>query len=262
MYDYHVHTSYSVDSKASMKDVAQKSISLGMKELCFTDHTDFDVSGKDFAFDTDKYFEEINNYKQAYSKQIEILKGIELGIQPHILKRCEDFINSKPFDFVILSLHVCNKKDLYSDNFFNDITPEEAYTKYLEELTYCVKNYNAYNVLGHVDLIRRYNEEVAKVDSMQFNDQLKEIFKIVIENNKGIEINTGGLRYWLKDINPTYNVLKLYRDLGGEIITFGSDSHRPEDLCAGYDYAIDVLKLAGFNYITTFKNMKPKFVRI
>ncbi|WDV44863.1 histidinol-phosphatase HisJ family protein [Clostridiaceae bacterium M8S5] len=260
MYDYHVHSEHSFDSKSSMKNLIENGIKLGMKEICFTDHADFNETS--INFDVLKHTEEINKHKGIYNNQIKLLQGVELGVQPHLLDKCQAFVDSADFDFVILSLHTCDKQDVYFKEFYNGKTAIEAYNRYLDEFIDCADKFDSYSVLGHIDLMKRYNEDIAKVDTSLLYERLSKLFKIAIEKGKGIELNTGGLRYWVKDINPSSNIIRLYKDLGGEIITFGSDSHTVDELGADYQYAIDVLKHVGFDYLTTFEGMKPKFVRI
>lgn len=262
MYDFHVHSEYSMDCKTPIKDVIHSGIDKGIKELCFTDHTDFDFCGDEISFDTNKYINHIDSLAQQYSGQIKLLKGVELGLQSQIVDQCTDFVKKHPFDFVIMSMHTCDKQNIWYDNYYDDKNLSDIFTKYYEEFIYCAKHFDEYCVLGHIDLLRRYNKDIAKIDQMDYHDLLTDLLKTTIQKGKGIELNTGGLRYWLKDINPTYNIIKLYKDLGGEIITFGSDSHTAADLGSSYQYAVDVLKLAGFKYITTYEKMKPHFNRL
>jgi histidinol-phosphatase (PHP family) len=264
MYDYHVHSSFSSDCDADMKDMIKKAIDMKLKEICFTDHIDYDYCDPSISFDFDlnEYTEYLNEMRKMYGEKIKILKGVEMGIQPHIIERCKNFINNGDFDFVIASLHTCEKKDLYTGDFFVGKTPKEAYQKYLEELLYCVKHFDTFNVVGHLNILIRYNDEVAKEKIEAYFDILEEILKTLINKNKGFEINTSGFRYSLNDLMPTYSVLKFYKELGGQILTLGYDSHIPNTLCQRFDYVYDVLKDIGFKYITTFEKMEPKFIKI
>lgn len=264
MYDYHVHSSFSADCQVDMKNTIEKAIDLNLNEICFTDHIDYEYCDPsiNFDFNLQEYTNRIFELKKLYSDKIKILKGVEMGIQPHIIKKCENVINKNDFDFVICSLHTCDKKDLYTGDFFAGKTPKNAYIKYFEELLYCVKNFESFNVVGHLNILVRYNKEVANENIRNYFDILEEIFKTLIGKNKGIEINTSGFRYNLNNIMPTVEVIKFYKELGGEIITTGSDSHIPDTLAQKFDYVYDVLKYVGFKYITTFEKMEPKFVKI
>lgn len=264
MYDYHVHSSFSADCEVDMKPTIEKAISIGLKEICFTDHIDYDYCSPDidFDFDLEEYSSYINHMRDIYGDRIKILKGIEMGIQPHIIERCDNLIQGKDYDFIISSIHSCDRKDLYSGDFFIERSPREAYTKYLEELLYCAKHFKNFNVIGHLNILIRYNDEVKKERLNDYFDILEELFKTLVSSNKGIEINTSGYRYALDDIMPPVDVLRLYKELGGEIITLGSDSHIPDTLAQRFDYAYDLLRDIGFKYIATFEKMEPKFIKI
>ncbi|MDU1539081.1 MAG: histidinol-phosphatase HisJ family protein [Paeniclostridium sordellii] len=262
-YDYHMHSNFSGDSQTPMEDMVKKSIDIGLKEICFTDHVDYDIiSDVEFETDYDAYFKNINMLKDKYKNKITIKKGIEMGVQPHILEKCSNDIKTYPFDFVICSMHAIDKVDLYNGTFFNDKTQAEAYEKYYETLYNIVKNYNDYSVLGHLDLIKRYGDYKSELDDKLFYDILEAILKEAIQNGKGIEINTSCFRYGLKDLTPSTYILKMYKDLGGEIITTGSDSHIPSQVAYKFDFIYKKLSELGFKYVTTFDSMKPKFISI
>lgn len=263
MYDYHVHSNFSADCNVDMEEMINHAIEIGIKEISFTDHIDYDYqdSSITFEFDIDPYIERIEYLREKYKGKIKILRGIEIGIQPHIIQKCDSLIEGKTFDFVISSLHTADKKDIHVGTFFMDKTPHECYEKYFNELLICAKNFKNFNVIGHIDLLRRYKNHMKVPDIYHFFDILKEIFKVIIYNGKGIEINTSGFRYGLDDTIPSRNILNLYKSMGGEIITIGSDAHHPNYLGYKFDYAYHLLKEEGFKYITTFEKMKPTFIK-
>lgn len=262
-YDYHIHSHFSDDCKTDMEEIVEKAIEIGLKEICFTDHIDYDncYSEKEFEFNVEEYTGHINIMRDRYGDKIKILKGIEMGIQPHIIEKCDKVIENGNFDFVISSIHTCGRKVLYNGEFYIGKSAKEAYLKYFEELLYCIKNFNNFNIIGHLNILPRYNEEVAKENLMDYSDFLYEIFKALIERNKGIEINTSSFRYSNKFLLSA-DVLKLYKELGGEIITIGSDSHTSDTLVHKFDYIYKLIKEIAFKYITTFEKMQPKFVEI
>jgi histidinol-phosphatase (PHP family) len=262
-YDYHVHSHFSADCEADMKDIIETAIKLQLKEICFTDHTDYDYcdSSINFEFDIAEYTDHINLMRQRYGKEIKILKGIEMGIQPHIVEKCDRVVREGDFDFVICSIHTCEKKDLYNGDFYKGKTPRQAYVKYFEELLYCIKNFENFNIIGHLNILARYNKTIANEKLSSYFDILEVIFKALIEKNKGIEVNTSSLRY-TDTLLLSPEILKFYHELGGEIITLGSDTHVPNTLAYEFDYIYGILKEIGFKYITTFEKMEPRFIRI
>lgn len=262
-YDYHMHTNFSNDSETSMEDMIKKSIELGLNEICFTDHVDYDLDADDdWGINYDKYFDKLNYFQDKYKNDISIKKGIEMGLQKQIINKCNDDINKYPFDFVICSQHAINRSDLYFGNFFLDKTQIQAYENYYKELYNIIKNFKNYSVLGHLDLVKRYGNYDKVLDDKYFEDIIEAILKQAIYDGKGIEINTSSYRYNLPDLTPSRHILNMYKDLGGEIITTGSDSHNISQIAYNFDYIYSYLKNIGFKYVCSFDKMKPKFIKI
>lgn len=264
MFDYHVHSNFSADCNIEMETMIQNGIQIGLKEICFTDHHDQDYHDNSITFDLDfeKYCKTIDHLTEKYKNRITIKKGIELGIQPHIISDYEKLLKDYAFDFIISSIHTCDQKDIYRGDFFLGKTPEESYRKYYEELYYCAKNFNNFNVLGHLDLLKRHPEHIPPQNNMDFFDIIEDLFKSIIYRGKGIEINSSGFRSPANEPFPSIEVLKLYKSLGGEIITTGSDSHSPEHLGFKFPEITQSLQKIGFKYITTFKKQKPVFINM
>ncbi|MCT4607268.1 MAG: histidinol-phosphatase HisJ family protein [Marinisporobacter sp.] len=264
MYDYHIHSHFSSDCDVDMEEMIQKSINIGLKEICFTDHIDYDYqdSSISFEFHIPSYISHINALIGKYKNHIKILRGVEIGIQPHIVEMCDQLVTEGKFDFVISSIHTADKKDIHLGDFFVGKTPREAYEKYFSELLICTKEFKNFNVLGHMNLLKRYHHHVEIQDIKDYFHIIEEIFKSLIHNGKGIEVNTSGFRYGLGETVPCKEILSFYKSLGGEIITIGSDAHTPEQLACKFDYTYDLLKEIGFKYIAVFENREPIFKKI
>lgn len=262
-YDYHMHCNFSGDSQTPMEDMIKKSIKLGLKEICFTDHVDYDViTDPNIKIDYNKYFEDLNFYGKKYKEKITIKKGVEMGLQNQILDRCSNEIKVLDFDFVIASIHTINKLELFTGDFQKGKTQHQAYENYYKELLNIINLYDDYSVLGHLDLIKRYGNYDTILQDDLFYDYLETILKKVIYSGKGIELNTSSFRYNLPDLTPSKNILKMYKDLGGEILTIGSDSHNPNQIAVKFDYIYDVIQNIGYKYICKFNKMKPEFIKL
>ena len=265
--DYHMHSTFSADSKMSFDEICETAIQKGLNEIAITDHHDIDYQDDkiEFLLDKENYLKKLKKYQEKYDGQLIIKKGIEMGMQTHILKESNQFL-SNDFDFILASFHTAEKNDLYNGDFFKGYKQWDAYHKYLKSILEVVENFNNYSVLGHLDLVRRYDYYESTPDLMD-NDKayelIREILKKVIKNNKGIEVNTTG--YYIgngQNPLPSIKILKLYKELGGEILTLGSDSHSTDQLAYKFTETIKLLKEIGFNKLTTFKDMKPKFYKI
>ena len=255
--DYHMHTSFSDDSTYPMKDCIEKAISLGFDEICFTEHIDYGCPTA-FCCDCGEYLNTVRKYQKEYEGIITLKYGIEFGAQAHHKNYFQRIFDKYPFDFVLLSFHQVEDKELWNGDFQSGKTQEEYNRIYYEEMLKTTKAFDCYSALAHMDLMRRY-DDYGEYPFEKSKDQIEEILKYIIENGKGIEVNTSSFRYKLQDLTPSAPIIKLYKELGGEIITIGSDSHREPQVG---DHVIEVRKILkdmGYKYFTTFDKMKPIF---
>ena len=263
--DYHNHTYFSADCEASAESMIEKAISLGLSRLCITDHMDPDMNfpDMDFTFDIPEYQKKHKEWKEKYKDQIQILTGIELGLQPHIAKDLTQILASGHFDFVIGSAHLCDGIDPYFPEYWVGKTEYEGTYRYFEYILECIHAFDDFDVFGHVDYIVRYGPTKAENYSYhKYKEILDEILKALISKNIGLELNTAGLKYGLGFAHPHMDILKHYKELGGEIITVGSDGHKPEHLAYDFDKVPAILKEAGFEYYTMFKDRKTEFIKL
>ncbi len=258
--DYHIHTSFSDDSSYPMKDCIEQAISLGFDEICFTEHIDYGCNTS-FCCNCDEYLKAFNKYKEEYVNKITLKFGIEFGVQAHHRNYFRQIFDKYPFDFALLSFHQIEDKELWNQDFQNGKTQEEYNRIYFEEMYKTIQVFDGFSVLAHIDLMRRY-DRFGEYPFGKIKDQVEEILKLAIEKGKGIEVNTSSFRYKLKDLTPTKDILKLYKSLGGEIITIGSDSHNPSQLGAKIPEVREELKQLGYKYFTTFEKMKPIFYEL
>ncbi|WBX80748.1 histidinol-phosphatase HisJ family protein [Virgibacillus salarius] len=262
MFDYHIHSNFSADCDTPMEETIEAALKKGLKEVCFTEHIDEDYPDPTIHFELDlpAYEKKIKEMQCLYKERINIKKGLEIGVQPHLLDNCKQMIQEETFDFIICSMHTTSGMDLHSGAFFQGKTVDEAYQAYYQELLDCITHFKDFQVLGHIDLIKRYTQ--TRKNEHSFLNLIEEIFQEIIPEGKGIEINTSGFRYGLNSAMPSKDILKLYKECGGEIITIGSDSHQASTVGYGLAEAIELLRSLGFSYITTFKGKQPVFHHI
>lgn len=263
MLDYHTHTSFSDDCRFSMEEMIDSAIEKGLSEYAITDHHDpdypLDRFGYTFEIDEENYHRAIEEAADRYSGKIKIVKGIELGLQMGSAKdKCIECVKY-PYDFVIGSFHLIDYKDICVP-FHEGITPEETDRLYYEYMYDTIRDFSGFDVLGHINAIDRYTEYVP--DFKPYEETVSEILKYVIRNDKGIELNTSSFRYKMNDSMPSKRILELYKEFGGKIITFGSDSHDPSHICNHFDWAMDYLKSMGFDHIATYMNRTPELIGI
>jgi len=273
--DYHVHTEFSDDSVYPMEQVVEDAVRLGLDEICFTDHVDYGVKddwgcGKEVVYrqgeplanvDYPRYVEKIQRMQELYGDRIAIKLGLEFGIQMHTIPRFEALYKRYPFDFIILSVHQVEDKEFWTQEFQEGKSQKEYNEGYYEELLRVAKAYKGYSVLGHLDMILRY-DKAGVYPFGKVKPLVSEILKTAIQDGKGLELNTSYHRYGLQDTTPSVEILKLYRSMGGEILTIGSDSHEPGHLGAYIHEGKQLLESLGFRYFCTYDEMVPIFHKL
>ncbi len=263
--DFHMHTGFSTDTDVNPEDMVKGAIAKGLECICITDHYDKDYcDGPElFVFDPKVYFEQLAVLQEKYKEQIDIRIGVEIGLQNHLKDFYKEFTASNPFDFVIGSAHLLKGKDPYYREVFEGVDDRISYREAFEEMLEQVNTVEDFDVLGHMDYVVRYGNNQGKYYSYTENAEIiDEVLRSVISKGKGIELNTAGLKYGLGFAHPHPDILKRYRDLGGEIITIGSDGHRPEHIAYEFGLVSELLVYNGFEYYTEFKERVPYFCKL
>lgn len=252
--DYHMHTYFSADSTALPREHVLAAISKGLDEICFTDHRDFAYPHFPFDLDAEAYFLELQNLQREFKDKIIIKIGLEIGLDTDYINEINDFVQSHCYDYVIGSIHVIHQTEFYDPAvFFFEKTKEQAYREFFLETLQCVKDFDCFNCLGHLDYICRYGPyDDKRVDHQLYQDIIDEIFKILIQKNKGIEVNTSGYKTRGDCGFPDFKQVQRYYDLGGRIITVGSDSHTSDRIGENIERVIEEYKNIGFDDVSTF----------
>ena len=263
--DYHMHTHNSGDSKAPMEDMIRSAIEKGLSEICFTEHLDMnypllpDLPPDPFMLDVDAYFSEYLLYKEKYQDQIAIKFGVEIGMQNDCYKENLAFVKEHDFDFVIASQHLVDKKDPFYPDFWDAGSVSDIFDRFFEPTLENLKKFTDFDVLGHLDYIARY---VPKGDTTysyeRFSERIDAILEYLVKNDKGLDFNSKVLGYSDSLLpNPCPAALKRYKELGGKLITFGSDAHRAEAVACEFEKAVSIAKECGFTEYYTFKKRVP-----
>lgn len=261
MFDYHLHSRNSFDAKLSPLEIARIAAKRGFREICLTEHADIvpipEIVGGTLDYET--YCADFAHWAAKYP--IPVKKGLELGVTEETAAQAEVFLQGKDFDFIICSQHWAGHEDPACPEYFENRTPEQSYFFYLEEVLRTLKRFKRYSVLGHLGYVSRYAPWPSErgLRYLDFRDLLDEILKTVIADDRGIEVNTGGIRYNTGDTLPGMEIVRRYLELGGEILTVGSDAHRAEDIGIDVFTVLERLKTINARYICTFNEMKPVY---
>ncbi len=255
--DYHMHSYFSNDTKCPAEDMVRKAISLGFDEIALTDHVDYGVKSIENC-NYEKYFTELEMLKKKYENKIKVKIGIEFGIQEHTINKYQEDFEKYPFDFILLSNHQINDQEFWNYKYQEGKTQEEFQRGYYKAILNVIKRYKNYSVLAHLDVIRRY-DKYGDFPNEIVLECIEPILEQVIADGKGIEINTSSFRYGLPELMPSRMILKKYYELGGKIITIGSDAHSTEYIGSHFDTVKRELRKIGFTHFCTFNKMIPMF---
>ena len=261
MFDYHMHSSVSFDSTCPARDMAEAAAKQGLKEICFTDHWDYnsDPNAPPTPFDPEAYSEAYDGLEYP---DMHIRRGVEFGLTVWDTTELTALLQKRRFDFVIGSVHSVDGCDPYDKEFWDGKTVRQAYERYLEEILRCVKVHSDFDVLGHLTYVCRsvHNPSSEPLRYEDHRELCDEIMKELIAKGKGMEVNTSGVDQ-RGVLLPTADFMRRFRELGGEIVTVGSDAHTAERVGQHTDKALQMLKEI-FGYVCTFANRKPIFHKL
>ncbi|MBQ0104632.1 MAG: histidinol-phosphatase HisJ family protein [Armatimonadetes bacterium] len=261
--DYHVHTTLSGDSTQTIDSICADALKLGIKEICLTEHQDF-LPG-DFYYN--RYsFEKVSQMAEYAEKEypgIIVKKGVEIDYQTQFLPEIFDFCMSYDFDYIIGSVHKINNKVVEGAEYYGNRSEDEIYTEYFRKIREMICT-NMFNCVGHIDFIKRgATPFFGRFDAEKYKDVICDALKEIIKRDMCLEINTNGFhRPALNDFYPDVKILKWYKELGGENINFGSDSHEIHHLGTKINEMYDLIEKLGFDKITTYSERIKKYVPV
>ncbi len=261
MFDYHMHSRVSFDGHDTGLALAQAALERGLKEICFTDHLDYDPLEQMgvMAFDDAAYSAE---YDQLEIPGLKIRRGMEFGMTETNKAQFQKDLQRRDFDFVLGSIHFVDDLDVYFEQWWRGKTVPEAERRYLEATLNCVKIHEDFDVLAHLTYIAKTSSHPAPrpVPFEAHREIVDEILRVLATKGKGLEMNTSGVDR-CGGFLPTADYFRRFKELGGEIVTVGSDAHRT-DRVGQYSFeACGILKDI-FGYVCTFEGRKPIFHKL
>lgn len=268
--DLHTHSINSFDGRDSVEKMCKSAIDKGLYAIAITDHCEAAMikEGRDCEFG---YFDEsipkaifeTNLAKKKFADKIKVICGIELGEPMQDLECTKKALSYGEYDFILASLHNLNGEDdfYYIDYSKRDVS--EILKLYFDELAETA-SFNDFDSLAHLTYPLRYIKERTGVypDLSLYQDVIDDIYKILISKNKALEINTSGLFKPLGCTLPDELQLKRYKELGGKLITLGSDSHNCDAVAQGIEEGLKLAKKCGFDYYAIFEKRVPQLISI
>ena len=268
IYDCHLHTEFSGDCDVPVRIQIEKAISLGMKEICITDHFDHGswFCEENYELDIPAYISALKELQHKYQNQIRINIGVELGLMNREEKFLKQFAeqNGDDFDYIIGSSHFLGNCDPYGDAYWGSVNEEETFEAYFDASLKRVRRlHDTFDAYGHLDYIVRYAPNKNKNYSYEkYAHLIDPLLQVLVDNGKYLECNTGGYKYGLEEPNPCRPILSRYRELGGEAVTVGSDAHGPAHVGIGFERCRELLLDCGFRYYAVFHGRKAEMVKL
>jgi histidinol-phosphatase (PHP family) len=255
--DYQVHSLRSHDGKATIREQCRRAVEIGLDEIGFTEHKDFDPADPVVEhFDYERYAAEIGEAREEFGDRLAIRMGVELDYQRWFEDSIADYLAERAFDYVLGSVHYVDRKMLMTPEYIEGRTREESYARYFAAVRDSVES-GQIDVVGHLEYAnRRGVGAFGPYDWEPYQEQVAELFDRMIARGIALEINTAGLRQGVGHTYPCEAHIALYAERGGRLLTIGSDSHQPEDLAASYDAAVGLALKYGFTEVCTFQERR------
>ncbi|MBQ6719131.1 MAG: histidinol-phosphatase HisJ family protein [Oscillospiraceae bacterium] len=261
MFDYHMHSRVSFDGHDTGEAMAKAALSAGLKEICFTDHLDYDPLGQmgKLDFDTAAYNAE---YDHLEIPGLKIRRGAEFGMDIHNVEQFQKDLLRRPFDFVLGSIHFVDDLDVYFEPYWSGKSVFQAERRYLEATLESVKLHNDFDVLAHLTYISKTKCHPAPrpLPYAEHHEIVDEILRVLVQKGKGMEVNTSGMDR-CGGYLPTMDIIRRFKELGGEIVTVGSDAHTCSRVGQYTFQVCDILKDI-FGYVCTFAERQPVFHKL
>lgn len=268
--DMHTHSACSFDAKNTVDEMCRAAIERGLYALAVTDHCEapfirFGANCEFGCFDEliPKSYAEACEAREKYSGKLRVIRGLELGEPLHDPQQTERALSYADFDFILASVHALkNMQDFYYMN-YSGVDIDLLLCNYFDELAETAA-FEHFDSLSHLTYPLRYIVERTgeKPDLSRYSDRIDTIFKILIQNKKALEINVSGLFKSLRTTLPDLELVRRFKELGGEYVTIGTDAHSADMVGVGIEQGIAVAKNAGFDHYAIYENRKPILIDI
>ncbi len=261
--DCHLHTAaFSCDASATLDGLVARAQQIGLELLATTEHVDFDPRDGCYGhYDQARHVAQRAGLCGRSFGQLKVLIGVEVDYQARYEEEARGFLDAAAYDFVIGSVHYTENAFIFGPAFF--AAPERAsYEAYFEQALHAVHS-GLFDVLGHLDIVKRYGVEYyGPFQPARYAEQIDALLRACVDTGTGLEINTSGYRGPPGEPFPSLPVLRRYRELGGELLTIGSDAHTVADLGRDIPLAIELAGQAGFRRIAAFVDRQPLWLPI
>jgi histidinol-phosphatase (PHP family) len=257
-HDYHLHSNFSCDGHATIREQCASAIASGIPEIGFTEHYDLHPleSCRDWLR-LDEWAAEIDRARAEFTGRLSVRAGIEIG-EPHLFQpEAQAMLQRYPFDYAIGSLHFVGDQTVFAEAYFQR-PADEAYRLYFEELERMTR-LGSFDVLGHLDVIIRTACRIyGEYHPRQYEAYIRPVLRNCIERGIALDINARGRRGSARRLSPDVEILTWYAEMGGERVTLGSDAHRSDEVGRDLDVALGAARAAGLKSVTMFEQREAR----
>lgn len=261
--DYQVHSFRSHDGLATIADQCARAVEIGLDELGFSEHKDFDPNDPVVEyFDYDAYMTEIEAARKAWGDRLKIRAGVEIDYQTWFEDKIANYLDSHPFDFVIGSVHYVDRHTIMTPEYNQTRTADTAYRDYFRAIRDSV-SCGLFDILGHLEYANRRGLAAwGAYHPALYRNALEDLFTLMVEKGTVLEINTAGLHQNLGVTYPVADTVAIYTSCGGKLLSIGSDAHHPDKLAHAYPEAARIALSNGLTHLTTYHNRQPLQVQL
>ncbi len=248
--DYQVHSFRSHDGKATIREQCARAVALGLDEIGFSEHKDFDPADPVVNhFDYEVYLREIEAARREWGGRLKIRAGVEIDYQDWFEEEIATYLAAHPFDFVIGSVHYVDRFTVMTPEYNRTRDARTAYTDYFKAVGDSVKS-GLFDILGHLEYANRRGLAAwGPYQAEAYRAELTELLDLVIAQGLTFEINTAGLHQNLGVTYPTAETVALYAERGGKRLSIGSDAHHPDQLAHAYPEAARIALANGLTHV-------------
>jgi histidinol-phosphatase (PHP family) len=265
VYDYHVHSEFSVDCNVPMRDSCEAAIANGITEIAFTDHVEHQHTDLGYGYyRIEDYLASVEAVQAEFTGQLRVLKGAEVDFHTDTSEMVQRFMEQygREYDFLIGSVHYGDSAQIIFQEYFEGKGIDDVVYPYLDQVESAART-GWFDTIGHLDIPKRYLPKTLRTyEPSRYREPLARLFKTLIESDTAFEINTSGLRQTPKTSMPGPAIVRWYVEAGGSLITTGSDSHAAQTIGSGIPKTLDMLALCGITHIASFKGRERRLVPI
>jgi histidinol-phosphatase (PHP family) len=265
VFDYHVHSEFSVDCNVPMRASCEAAIAAGITEIAFTDHVEHQHTDLGYGYyRIDDYLASVEAVQAEFAGRLRILKGGEVDFHTDTAEMVQRFIEQygEAYDFVIGSVHYGDNAQIIFQEYFEGKSVDDVVFPYLDQLEAAAQT-GWFDTIGHLDIPKRYLPKTHRTyDPIRYKERLGQFFGTLIKSDTAFEINTSGIRQAPKTSMPGPAIVRWYVEAGGSLITTGTDSHAAQTIGAGIPVTLDMLALCGITHVASFSGRERRLVPI